>query len=88
MRAGNPFPCSRPAMSESGHELRFGRTSTNSALVLTADMWMNAGLRATKAPQSRMTSREAVQKTLEKAGVEFIPENGGGAGVRMEKRKR
>jgi hypothetical protein len=23
---------------------------------------------------------------LEKAGVEFIPENGGGAGVRMKKR--
>jgi hypothetical protein len=30
--------------------------------------------------------REAVQKALEKAGVEFIPENGGGAGVRMKKR--
>jgi len=25
---------------------------------------------------------------LEKAGVEFILENGGGAGVRMKKRKR
>ncbi len=25
----------------------------------------------------------AVQKSLEDAGVEFIPENGGGAGVRM-----
>ena len=31
--------------------------------------------------------RQAVQKALEKAGVEFIPENGGGAGVRMKKRK-
>lgn len=30
--------------------------------------------------------RAAVQKALEKAGVEFIPENGGGAGVRMKKR--
>ena len=25
----------------------------------------------------------AVQRSLEEAGVEFIPENGGGAGVRM-----
>ncbi|MGY4433143.1 transcriptional regulator with XRE-family HTH domain [Bradyrhizobium sp. F1.13.1] len=32
--------------------------------------------------------REAVRAALEKAGVEFIPENGGGAGVRMKKRKR
>jgi transcriptional regulator with XRE-family HTH domain len=32
--------------------------------------------------------RDAVQRALEKAGVEFIAENGGGAGVRMKKRKR
>jgi transcriptional regulator with XRE-family HTH domain len=32
--------------------------------------------------------REAAQKALEKAGVEFIAENGGGAGVRLKKRKR
>jgi transcriptional regulator with XRE-family HTH domain len=32
--------------------------------------------------------REAVQAALEKAGVEFIPENGGGAGVRLAKRRR
>lgn len=30
----------------------------------------------------------AIAKALEAAGVEFIPENGGGAGVRMKKRKR
>lgn len=29
---------------------------------------------------------EAIQSALEAAGVEFIPENGGGAGVRMKKR--
>jgi transcriptional regulator with XRE-family HTH domain len=28
---------------------------------------------------------EALQQTLEKAGVEFIDENGGGAGVRLRK---
>lgn len=32
--------------------------------------------------------RDAVRAALEKAGVELIPENGGGAGVRMKKRKR
>ena len=30
----------------------------------------------------------ALVVALEKAGVEFIPENGGGAGVRMKRRKR
>ena len=29
---------------------------------------------------------EAIQSALEAAGVEFIPENGGGAGVRLRKR--
>ncbi len=28
---------------------------------------------------------EAIQRALEVAGVEFIPENGGGAGVRLRK---
>jgi len=27
---------------------------------------------------------DAIRRTLEAAGVEFIPENGGGAGVRMK----
>jgi transcriptional regulator with XRE-family HTH domain len=30
---------------------------------------------------------EAIRRALEAAGVEFIPENGGGAGVRLRKRK-
>lgn len=30
---------------------------------------------------------DTVRKALEAAGVEFIPENGGGAGVRWAKRK-
>ena len=38
--------------------------------------------------QRRTVSREAVEKmqnALEQAGVEFIDENGGGAGVRLRK---
>ncbi|MGY4237292.1 transcriptional regulator with XRE-family HTH domain [Bradyrhizobium sp. USDA 4449] len=31
---------------------------------------------------------DAISKALEKAGVEFIPENGGGAGVRLAKRSK
>jgi transcriptional regulator with XRE-family HTH domain len=30
---------------------------------------------------------QAIQHTLEAAGIEFIPENGSGAGVRMKKAK-
>jgi hypothetical protein len=33
-----------------------------------------------------MDVREAARRSLEKAGVEFIAENGGGAGVRMKRR--
>lgn len=33
----------------------------------------------------RRATVEALQSALEAAGVEFIPENGGGAGVRLRK---
>ncbi|OSI70493.1 helix-turn-helix domain-containing protein [Bradyrhizobium canariense] len=36
----------------------------------------------------RAETSAKLKAALEKAGVEFIPENGGGAGVRMKKRKR
>ena len=36
----------------------------------------------------RPETGEALVAALEKAGVEFIPENGGGAGVRLVKRGR
>ena len=32
-------------------------------------------------------TRDKVQRALESAGVEFLPENGGGAGVRLRKSK-
>jgi len=38
--------------------------------------------------QSRRATLEVVQRALESAGVEFIDENGGGAGVRLRKTKR
>ena len=36
-------------------------------------------------PQITKANLEAIRRTLEAAGVEFIPENGGGPGVRMRK---
>lgn len=37
------------------------------------------------APQRR--TLEAIRTALEAAGVEFVPENGGGAGVRLRKER-
>ncbi|PDS54680.1 transcriptional regulator [Rhizobium anhuiense] len=34
---------------------------------------------------TRVSTIEAIRAALEKAGVSFIPENGGGAGVRLAK---
>lgn len=48
-----------------------------------------ARLESTDGPVGgRAETAQALVAALEKAGVEFIPENGGGAGVRMKKRKR
>ena len=35
----------------------------------------------------RASTLEAIRTALEAAGVEFIPENGGGPGVRLRKRQ-
>ncbi len=34
----------------------------------------------------RTSNAQLIREALEKAGVQFIPENGGGAGVRLAKR--
>ena len=36
----------------------------------------------------RKTTVEKIRVALERAGIEFIDENGGGAGVRLRKRQR
>ena len=38
--------------------------------------------------QAHMTTLIALKRALESGGVEFIDENGGGAGVRLQKRQR
>ncbi|WP_152968454.1 helix-turn-helix domain-containing protein [Gemmobacter sp. LW-1] len=43
-------------------------------------------MEASEGPAAGMANNvEAVRRALEAAGVEFIPENGGGAGVRLRK---
>ncbi len=44
---------------------------------------LNSIERGTSDP--RASNLAAIQRALEAAGVEFIPENGGGAGVRLRK---
>ncbi|SFP97629.1 hypothetical protein SAMN03159463_05292 [Mesorhizobium sp. NFR06] len=41
---------------------------------------------ATEAAGQNATTLARLQETLIAAGVEFIPENGGGAGVRLRKK--
>ena len=36
----------------------------------------------------RASTLTAIQNTFEKAGIVFLPENGGGAGVRLRKRRK
>lgn len=57
-----------------------------------ADLAAAAGLSATAlnniergSADPRASTLKAIQAALEAAGVEFIPENGGGAGVRLRK---
>ncbi|WP_256947292.1 helix-turn-helix domain-containing protein [Haematobacter genomosp. 1] len=41
--------------------------------------------RLERGDELRASTIETIQTALEAAGVEFIPENGGGAGVRLKK---
>jgi transcriptional regulator with XRE-family HTH domain len=41
--------------------------------------------RLERGDQLRPTTMESIKTVLENAGIEFIPENGGGAGVRFKK---
>ncbi|MGN7754032.1 MULTISPECIES: helix-turn-helix domain-containing protein [Sinorhizobium] len=40
--------------------------------------------RLERGDQLRPSTLERVQRVLEQAGIEFIPENGGGAGIRFK----
>jgi transcriptional regulator with XRE-family HTH domain len=47
----------------------------------------NTLIRFERGEPLKKRTADAIQAALEKAGVEFIPENGGGVGVRLKKQK-
>lgn len=57
-------------------------------LAALADVSPNTIARLERGEAMRGSTVQDVQRALEAAGVEFIPENGGGAGVRLRKENR
>lgn len=58
---------------------------TGAALADAAQISPNTVVRMESDKGVNMATLAAVQRALEAAGVEFIPENGGGPGVRLKK---
>ena len=75
-----------------GAQIRMARGYTRlsaKALADNADVAESTIKRMEKAdgvPPASGTNLEKVKKALEAMGIEFIPENGGGPGVRLAKR--
>ncbi|MBM0206886.1 hypothetical protein JNW90_30705 [Micromonospora sp. STR1s_5] len=55
-------------------------------LAREADVGGNTVNRFEAGQDARLSSVEKMRKALEKGGVQFIPENGGGVGVRLKDR--
>ena len=78
-------------MIPTGRQIREGRKlvgMSQTDLATAAEVALNVVIRAELAEgMPTLTRRDstAIQNALEAAGVEFIPENGGGAGVRLRK---
>ncbi|TXM91535.1 transcriptional regulator [Methylobacterium sp. WL103] len=56
-------------------------------LAREADVGSNTINRFEAGQDARISSVDKIRDALERAGLQFIPENGGGAGVRMRERK-
>jgi len=54
-------------------------------LAVRADVSPNTIARLERGEAMREGTVEAIRAALESAGVEFIPDNGGGAGVKLRK---
>lgn len=54
-------------------------------LAKAADVSQQTVSRLEKGEQLRDSTRDRLKSVLENAGIEFIPENGGGVGVRFKK---
>ena len=57
-------------------------------LALEAKVAVDTVARFERGEELRERTVDAIQLALEAGGIEFIPENGGGAGVRLAKRTR
>ncbi|WP_292100763.1 helix-turn-helix transcriptional regulator [Mesorhizobium sp.] len=69
-------------------QCRMGRAALNWStqdLAKAADVGANTVNRFEAGQDARVSSVDKMRQALEAAGVEFIPENGGGAGVRLRK---
>jgi transcriptional regulator with XRE-family HTH domain len=55
-------------------------------LASRAGVTANTVTRIENEADAKQSTLEALQRALEAAGVEFIPENGGGPGVRLRKK--
>ena len=56
-------------------------------LAKKAGLTANTVTRIENGADARQSTMDKLQQVLEDAGIEFIPENGGGPGVRLRKRK-
>lgn len=54
-------------------------------LAAAADVSPNTIARLERGEELKASTIDTIRTALEAAGVEFIPENGGGAGVRLKK---
>ena len=57
-------------------------------LATLARVSTNTIARFERGEQLKDVTMDRVQEALESAGIEFIPENGGGVGVRLRNRRR
>jgi len=81
--------------SQQGYEMvpvqsRMARTALGwgvRELAAAAKMSTDTIARFERGEELKERTVAAIRATLEQAGVEFIPENGGGAGVRLAKRR-
>lgn len=81
-------------MSVSGNQLKAARAlvgleqrDLSEAAEVGVNTIRNMEARGTETVRVRLETLERVTKALHQAGVEFIAENGGGAGVRLRKGK-
>ncbi|GLH28962.1 hypothetical protein WSS15_16120 [Acetobacter pasteurianus] len=56
-------------------------------LAAAANVSPNTIARLERGEELKASTIETIRSALEAAGIEFIPENGGGAGVRLRKEK-